>query len=67
MWVFDVKTQCNCETCVRFRYYREIGIPDDIREYIMELEMDVEYFKAILSGSWPSGKEIVERALEKYK
>lgn len=32
----------------------------------MNLEMDVEYFKAILNGNWPSGKEVLISALEKY-
>lgn len=57
---------CNCEYCNRLRYYKEINLPENIVEYIMDLEMDVEYFKAILNGNWPSGKEVLKQALEKY-
>jgi hypothetical protein len=33
---------------------------------IEEAETDVSYYRAILCGEWPSGKEILERALKKY-
>lgn len=57
---------CECEYCVRLRDYKSRGVPEDVMDYVMNLEMDVEYFKAILNGNWPSGKEVLLRALEKY-
>lgn len=57
---------CECEVCTRLKHYNEIGVPEEVVDYILELEMDRDYMKAIFDGSWPSGKQLLERALEKY-
>lgn len=63
----DNSKRCNCEVCSRLKYYVEIGIPEEVINHIMDVEMDVEYYKCILNGNWPTGKEVLLKALEKYK
>lgn len=58
---------CQCSVCERNRYYTRMGIPEDIREYISELEMQLEVNEAIFNGQWPSGKEQLLKALAKYE
>lgn len=58
---------CNCEYCERLRYFKELGMSEDVMNYIMDLEMDVEYYKAILTGSWPSGEMVLKEALKRYE
>lgn len=58
---------CMCELCVRNRCWRERGVPPDIIDYILDLEMDITCWKTIKDGSWPQGKSILLKILEKYK
>lgn len=57
---------CGCEICKRHRAWKERGVPDDIIDYILDLELDLDFWKAIKDGNWPNGKEVLLRALEKY-
>mgnify|MGYP001612231338 CR=1 FL=1 len=66
---------CNCDLCIRLRSVQEHikALPEDKQEYfenlvdcMLDIEFDNDYYKAIFSGKWPSGKEVLERALEKY-
>jgi hypothetical protein len=45
---------------------QRLELYDEIVERVMEAEEDADYYRAIHSGKWPSGKEILERALKKY-
>lgn len=58
---------CQCDVCKRLRRWRELGMSDDEMNYLCELEMDRDYYKAILSGEFPSSVEVLTRALEKAK
>ena len=57
---------CECDTCQRLRYYKSVNVPEDVVEYILDLEMDIAYNKSILDGKWPNGKKLLEEALKKY-
>jgi len=57
---------CECELCLRLKYYNEVGVPEDVIDHILNIEMDLEYLQCIMNGSWPNGKRILEKALEKY-
>lgn len=58
---------CECEVCTRIRYYREVGVPSDIIDYILDVEMDRDYYKAILDGSWPMAKRLLQEAIDKIE
>lgn len=58
---------CQCEVCTRIRSWRELGVPDEIREYILAVEMDRDYYKAILDGSWPQARQILNSALDRLE
>lgn len=57
---------CECETCQRLRHYKSVGVPEDVVDYIIDLETDIAYSNSILNGNWPSGKKILEEAMKKY-
>lgn len=57
---------CECELCKRLKYYKEVGVPEDVIDHILDTEMDLEYLRCIMDGSWPNGKQLLKRALEKY-
>ena len=67
---------CNCDVCQRNKTFcaRLAWLPEPQRAYwdslgedLLHLQMDVDYYKAIMNGQWPSGKEVLLQALEKYK
>ena len=67
---------CNCQTCKDLRRWKSVIIQgseserlevyDEMFERIELAETDLSYFKAIMDGTWPSGKQLLELALEKY-
>lgn len=56
-----------CECCKDVKEGKDRGIPEDIIDLILNLQLDVDYYSAILSGNWPSGKRVLEEALKKYE
>lgn len=59
---------CNCDLCVRNREIRQKieELPEDKQEFfndffdgLMETEMDLNYYKSIVDGSWPHSDEII--------
>lgn len=69
-------SKCNCKVCNRNKdFYEKLGLlPEPQRAYweglyddLFNAEMDNNYHEAILKGQWPSGKEVLLYALEKYK
>lgn len=65
---------CNCELCVRNRGISEEieRLPEANREYfrvlldgLLETEADLDYYKAIVDGSWPDSDEIIARKRNK--
>ena len=59
--------KCDCELCVRLRDWKNRCIPDDIIDYILDLEMDIDYWRFLKSGKNPQGKEILEGYLKNYE
>jgi hypothetical protein len=66
---------CTCELCIRLKSIREHieALPEEHREYwdnmvegMLHVEFDNDYYKAIMEGGWPSGREVLESALAKY-
>ena len=43
-----------------------LEVYNEMFERIELAETDLSYFKAIMDGTWPSGKQLLELALEKY-
>ena len=43
------------------------GFFESLYEDLMEKEMDLDYKRAILDGSWPQSVEILEKALARAK
>jgi len=68
---------CNCYYCMRGRKItaaiRErntdtlITLLKELSNRMIMAEFDVEYFRSIFDGSWPSSIEILEKALLKAK
>lgn len=59
---------CECKLCLRTRKFEEEldKIPAELREFWLKLyddlnhaEMDRDYYKCIVDGSWPSSEEIL--------
>jgi DNA-binding NtrC family response regulator len=69
--------QCECELCVYSREVREKIERRDVNELIKVIEdlmnanynvgFDLDYYKCIMDGSWPSAVEQLEAALERAK
>lgn len=70
---------CKCKFCTWHKKYRRIMnstiftnkadkkfIEDLFTAWVHESE-NVDYYKSILQGQWPQGKEILQRALKRYK
>ena len=69
-------SKCNCRVCERNKVFAEKLdlLPEPQRAYweslyedLCHAEMDNNYHDAILQGHWPSGKEVLLYALDKYK
>lgn len=68
---------CQCDVCKDSRRYQKvienrnvdelIKLVEELYERLAHAETDNEYYNSILEGKWPDGKEILERALAKYK
>ncbi len=67
---------CNCIMCVRIRSieYKISMLPDEHQEYftnwidsMLEVEFDNDYYKAVMNGTWPGAREVLEHALAKCK
>lgn len=68
--------ECECKLCIRLRNIEAkiMELPEEHREYfyglvdsMLDIEFDNDYYKTVLSGHWPNGKEVLEFALAKYK
>ena len=67
---------CQCDVCTtsRKRQARVDALPKEHQEYfntmldyILELESDNDYYKAVLSGQWPSADAVLKPALDKWE
>ena len=67
-------TKCKCRTCDRIREFhvRLQSVPAESKEYfsdvfnlLLETQEDVSYYRAILDGSWPNAKEVLDTALNR--
>ena len=61
---------CNCQVCQDTRNFRaelnqlpaeHQSVFDGLYDNLLHVEMDRDYYHAILEGSWPSAKEILEQ------
>jgi len=68
--------QCECKVCQNGRMFRhkveqlpeeQRGFFESVYDDLMEKEMDLDYKRAILDGSWPQSVEILEKALVNAK
>lgn len=66
---------CQCKLCqtIRGRFARVDLLSKEhqeyfntILDYILELESDNDYYKAVLSGQWPSADAVLKPALDKW-
>jgi hypothetical protein len=69
-------SQCQCKVCQNGRMFRhkveqlpeeQRGFFESLYEDLIEKEMDLDYKRAILDGSWPQSVEILEKALARAK
>ena len=44
-----------------------ITLVNDLEDYRLDLEADIEYYHCIMDGSWPSSVEQLTNALDKAK
>lgn len=56
---------CNCEYCLDIWLLRDKGVAEDVIDRIVALEGEVEWYKGVLHGTWPSSREILTEALGK--
>lgn len=56
---------CDCDVCDRHKDLRSREVPEDVIDALFDAEFDVSYYKAILDGSWPTARAILEAALRK--
>lgn len=68
--------QCECKVCQNGRMFRhkveqlpeeQRGFFEVVYDELLETQMDNDYKRAILDGSWPGSVEILEKALVKAK
>jgi hypothetical protein len=61
---------CNCQVCQDTRHFRtelkqlpaeHQSIFEGLYDNLLHVEMDRDYYHAILEGSWPSAQEILAR------
>lgn len=69
-------SHCECKVCQNGRMFRhkveqlpeeQRGFFESLYEDLMEKEMDLDYKRAILDGSWPQSVEILEKALARAR
>lgn len=70
-------SKCNCYLCRKHREFfkakREkdfdtmCELADDFGHRLVDVEADLDYYKVIFDGSWPTAVEILERTLVKVK
>jgi len=70
-------SECKCYYCSRHRELNKVKKTHDFdkmaalaEEFIcraMNAEDDAEYYRAILGGTWPSAKKILQKALDKLE
>lgn len=68
---------CECRICVRHRSIRQTvrdGDVEELRALVKDLssdwdnaEMDRDYYRAIIDGSWPSADAIIANMRENLK
>lgn len=56
---------CNCDVCTDTRDLRDQGVPEAVIDRLLQAEFDINYYEAILDGSWPTSRAILEAALRK--
>lgn len=68
---------CECELCVRTKKFRASleKIPEserafwtDLYDHLFHVEVDRDYYKSIVEGSWPNADEVISnyRDLPKF-
>jgi hypothetical protein len=71
-------SKCDCKICKRGReFYRIVKalkkyplIVEYLKtmyDYLLNIEEDMDYYRAILDGSWPTSVGILQTALKKAK
>lgn len=72
----DSANRCQCELCIRGREFRvrlDLIAPDqkayfeEMYNDLQNIDNDLDYHRAILSGAWPNSVSILEQALEKAR
>lgn len=67
---------CDCRLCKRSREVRAAleRIPEQEREFwsrlhegLFETEADLEYYKAIVDGTWPNADEVIANHRKKHE
>lgn len=58
---------CQCEVCLRLKALKARGVPEDVLDYLIDLEVDRDYYKAIVKGEGPGAIEILERTLRRLR
>lgn len=65
---------CNCRICLRSHRFKEAleKVPDQEKQFFRDLfsdlysvEMDRDYYRAIVEGSWPTADEIIRKHRER--
>lgn len=67
---------CECAICIRSRSFEDRiqGVPIEHQEYframydqLMEIEMDRDYYKVIVDGTWPNADEVIKHVRSKQR
>lgn len=65
---------CECEICARSRLFEDRiqAIPIEHQEYframydqLLEIEMNRDYYKVIVDGTWPNADEVIKHIRSK--
>jgi hypothetical protein len=65
---------CDCAVCVRSREFeiRVMEVPFEHQEYframydqLLEVEMNRDYYKVIVDGTWPNADEVIKHIRSK--
>ena len=65
---------CECAVCIRSREFdaQVQGVPVEHQEYframydqLMEIEMDRDYYRVIVDGTWPNADEVIKHIRSK--
>ena len=56
---------CNCQLCKDLRHLKACGVSAEFLDRYLNEDLESEYNKGILDGSWPSSVELLTSALER--